>query len=696
LGAIASCSGSVGRDQSSSDPSGPGGNNTGGAAGGPSTGTPAPGGVNPPASNPGTGGSSAGTGGSTGTGGSAGGGSSGADAAPASPPPDAGASADTPASGPSCRLTLVPISPQRLDNLPAGQGFKLRVEARITATGITLPANPTWRWQVLHGGREVPTVVHDGDPAVREFATELAGRYEILAEILEPITPPCRGDAVAVATTLNQRVAEFRIRATPPAGRNLAAREEDVIVSAGMPLPNTIELGSGRSIEVAAQDESGSALRSYYVRVTALTSTDRFEGYIDSTRATTFKARVDVSSPLDELYDVIIVPDSPVGMVVPPAQLYSARSVSQLSATNFMLDAGVAIGGSTLVGNTPLVGAKVRLSAGLLPSTIGVTDPGGSFALRARDGRFEVRVVPPADSGLADALLPESSGIEVRTGNPQQLSLRYSELPPAQLDLRVLTPEGAVPSKPVEVILETIEDALPDVGTFTLGGGVTAPAIGSVRSIRSASAGAIRWNKLPRARYRATVVPPEDLPGSAAITVVEFPLEAAVVTQTVTLARRSRILGRLVPPEASAGLTVRGLDLGQDGVRRGVTAVVGADGRYELPVDPDRVYRLFVEPAPARRIPRIPLVPVRARATDVTDEQRLPPGLPISGRVVDTTTGVEAIQGLSGVVIQIFCLGSAPDCIDKTSPDISNTPPIDETVSGADGSYLLHVPDPGL
>ena len=46
-------------------------------------------------------------------------------------------------------------------------------------------------------------------------------------------------------------------------------------------------------------------------------------------------------------------------------------------------------------------------------------------------------------------------------------------------------------------------------------------------------------------------------------------------------------------------------------------------------------------------------------------------------------------------MIQVFCLGSAPTCIDPESPDITSTPPIDETVSGSDGRYQLYVPDPG-
>ena len=49
---------------------------------------------------------------------------------------------------------------------------------------------------------------------------------------------------------------------------------------------------------------------------------------------------------------------------------------------------------------------------------------------------------------------------------------------------------------------------------------------------------------------------------------------------------------------------------------------------------------------------------------------------------------------LPGVVIQIYCLGNAPDCVAEESPDISNTLPIDETVSGPDGNYDLRIPEP--
>ena len=152
--------------------------------------------------------------------------------------------------------------------------------------------------------------------------------------------------------------------------------------------------------------------------------------------------------------------------------------------------------------------------------------------------------------------------------------------------------------------------------------------------------------------------------------------------------KRARILGRLTPTDMAAGLTVQALDAGGDGFRRSVLVVVKPDGSYEIPADPGRLYRLFVEPTPDRRVPRIPLIPVRARATDLSDEQRLPRKLTVRGSALGDG------MPIPGAVIQVFCVGNAPDCLDPEFPDVSNTPPIDETVSGPDGKYELYVPEP--
>ena len=245
----------------------------------------------------------------------------------------------------------------------------------------------------------------------------------------------------------------------------------------------------------------------------------------------------------------------------------------------------------------------------------------------------------------------------------------------------------------MRVQLESEPGALPDVGGFSLGGGARIAAAGIVRRVRTTDAsGAATFEALPRARYRAVLVPPDDAPGDPAITLAELDMgavEAAVNARTVVLGRRSRLTGRLSPQGMAAGLVVKAVDSGEDGAGRTVTAVVGADGRYEVPTDPGRVYRLFIEPPADRRVPRIPLEPFRARATDVTMERALPARLGLSGAALENGNPA------GGVVIQVFCLGAAPTCIDPESPDITSTPPIDETVSTPDGRYQLWLPDPG-
>jgi hypothetical protein len=337
----------------------------------------------------------------------------------------------------------------------------------------------------------------------------------------------------------------------------------------------------------------------------------------------------------------------------------------------------------------------VRLRSGALPSTVGESAADGSYELRARGGRFEVRVLPPETSGLPEAQLPQSIGLEINEPLPAEwpLDFTYSTPAPGQLDLTVQGAGGGGPAANVRVLLESEPDSLTTVGTFR-SGHLEIQASGTVRRVGNTNAaGLASFPALPRARYRATLVPPEDAPGDAAVTtVVDLDLTAGsptTVTRTAVLGRRTRLTGRLTPATVAAGLVVKAVDADDDGAGRTVTTTVGAEGRYELPVDPGRVYRLFIEPPADRRVPRIPLEPVRGRGTNITLDRALPRALPLTGLTQENGAP------LAGVVIQVFCLGSAPTCIDAEAPDISSTPPIDETVSGPDGRYQLFIPDPG-
>jgi hypothetical protein len=134
---------------------------------------------------------------------------------------------------------------------------------------------------------------------------------------------------------------------------------------------------------------------------------------------------------------------------------------------------------------------------------------------------------------------------------------------------------------------------------------------------------------------------------------------------------------------------VRVVDVAEDGVSRN-TVIVPADatGRFEFASDPQRLYRLYVEPPADRRVPRLLLDPVRATTTTVEFNHTLPARLSLSG----TTTGINPMGPVPGALVQVFCRGPAPACVDRSAADISATLPVDETVSGADGRYELGLP----
>jgi hypothetical protein len=679
--------GGTGGSSASGGRGGGGGSFTGGSSGGASAGSggsSATGGSGVSTGGTGAGGAApdaSASDGAQGTGGSGGaGGSSGADAA-----------ADVPATA-ACTVTMAPLLPQRWEGLPATPGSRLRVGA--TATGYAVPAKPSFLWQVSYNNSQnIPVTVVAGDPAVVEFPTEMVGQYVVSVTVFGVIPPCSSGPRTASAQPLNNLVARYRIRATAPATRGLAPLEVDLPVSFGSTPMKSLELGRGREVTVDAKDALDALhpeLPAYLVQLRARNATTRLEGFVDTTvgdrPVSGFHTRLDESQPV--LYDLLVIPVPGTTAGVRAPRLYAGITAAQFSVQDFALDRGTLVSGTVSVAGVPLASARVRLRDGLLTSTIGDSNPAGGYELRVRAGRFEIRVSPPPASGLPEAQLPESAGLIIPPGAAGiQADFRYGELPLSRLDLTITGPGSGPAVGPLEVLLQSLEGELANVGSFALPGGEVAAA-GAVRISRSAPGNTVSFDRLPRARYRVTVVPPAQTAG-AAITSAELDLRSAgnTVAQTVPLATRIPLRGRLTDLTIS-GLKVRAADAGEDGFRRTVLVNVGADGSYEIPADPGRLYRLSVEPTVDRSIPRFPLIPVRASAGAPVNSVRLPRPL--------TVTGFARGEGtpLPGAVIQIFCLGSAPDCVAEESPDVSNTLPIDETVSGPDGSYTLKVPEP--
>jgi hypothetical protein len=677
--------GSVGHTDASSGRGGSGGSSaTGGSSGGAAGGSAGAGGS--------TGGSGSGTGGSGaggsggGTGGTGGGGFDAGQMDSSASNPDM--SADAPPSPPSCTVTLAHLAPQRWANLAAAPGSKLRVGA--TASGSLVPPKPTFDWKVTYNGENVDTTIVGGDPAVVEFETVKVGQYQIVVTVAG-VTPACTTNQAAAAIPPNNLVAVYRIRAIAPESRALAPLEADLPVSVGAMPRKTLELTRGQMIAVTPVDERRAELPAYFVQLRSRTSTARLEGFIDASlpvrRNPGFQARVDERR---QFYDLLVIPapDTSAGIRAP--RLYAELIPEQFQLQDYVMLPGTKVSGTISAAGVPLPDAKVRLRDGPLPSTVGDTIASGAYELRSRGGRFEVRVLPAPKTGLPEAQLPESAGVIIPEGAAEVLlDFQYAALPASRLELTVNTPAGSPVGKSVEVLLQSLEGELANVGNFAFGGS-TVPGSGTVRLLRLSTGALAVFERVPQARYRVTIAPPPDLPGDLGITseVIDLRGAGATVARAVALKARMPVQGRLTSPAPIVGLKVRASDAGEDGFRRTVIVNVGSDGLYTISADAERLYRVSVEPTVDRSVPRIPLIPFRAGPVPPTNSQALPRILTVKGQALGDG------QTLPGVVIQIYCLGNAPDCVAPESPDISNTLPIDETVSDAVGNYELRIPEP--
>jgi hypothetical protein len=113
---------------------------------------------------------------------------------------------------------IVPVSPPRFTDIPAGEIYTFRARALALRPG--LPAVPMWRWRITHASGQVIAPIASGsnDSSVVEFKTVMTGVYTIQTEVIGA-SPACLVSERANATLPNQRSEQFWIRATPPVGR---------------------------------------------------------------------------------------------------------------------------------------------------------------------------------------------------------------------------------------------------------------------------------------------------------------------------------------------------------------------------------------------------------------------------------------------------------------------------------------------
>jgi hypothetical protein len=343
------------------------------------------------------------------------------------------------------------------------------------------------------------------------------------------------------------------------------------------------------------------------------------------------------------------------------------------------VDDGIEVTGTvTDPGGDPVAGARVQLTVGGAPSTIGTTSGGGTFSLRARaGGPVDVSVTPPEASGLP--ALEVTNGQAIADGGV--LAIQYD----AGLDVRTVSPvlretDGSTPAAGARVTF--IANPIDGAGTITLGGTDLSAEGVLVRTAQANGAGVIPDQVVTATRYDVIVEPGAGAPAGEAVHFAPLDLRTGQgAPASLRLAAPGHITGTVVD---AAGAPVEGARLAAvptgllaRATAAGGAATTGADGTFDLEVAADGSYQVRIDgPGSAGR------VLLSADESDGALSAALPPTLRLGGEL--TIAGGNRVEG---ALIQLQCLGCGPD----GGPAV-----VAEAVSDASGAFSMLAPDPGV
>jgi hypothetical protein len=613
--------------------------------------------------------SSGGTAGGTGTAGS-----TGTTGTAGTAGPDGGASD----AGAACSVTIKPYLPDPANpgafveasfvntHFEAGPSAMLRLVASVEGyRGASLAVK--WNWIVeMAPASLVPDLWTHVDDAGTTIDVSIAEKGTYSLQALIEGAPTCDSAPTLVKVDAPQ-TPSFLFRVTPPSASQLPAREISVKPKEITGAPQALDLGAADAtqvVSIAPLDARGFPIPSY-IRITSPSFGFDVEGYT---------AQGALITPLATAltYNVLIVPDGAMAplLVSGPSSLFSGKMAP--------LGPGATVTGTMRDGNGQAVaGARVILTAGQRPSTVGVSGADGSFALATREGTLSADIVPPVGSGLPSAHV--SAGIVLPSvATALDLSMVWAKVPAAPLTVTVSGGGTLVAGARVRADLA---GTLSAAATLTVhGGGDThLPATGTAHAAGVTDAqGVAHLGLLPTGMYHLIVAPPEDV-ASVAITLADVALPGAGASPQISLAAPVTLSGTLQPRVLTTGAKVTAIDRGLLAAVRLPTATVSADGTYALSLAPGRSYELLVEPAAGQSLGRgvLAIVPPGGGArTDV-----VPAALDWAGSV----TG--AGRSVAGALVQVFCAAPASWCLDSTLAVAQGT-------TRADGTLTLVLPRP--
>ncbi len=528
--------------------------------------------------------------------------------------------------------------------------------ATVVAHGDVVGAQGvvTYTWVVRKAGVDVPVTALDPDGRDIQFDAATAGVYDVELHVGGPCLPFAGGLNVT-APGANTRA--VRLRMVPPGSIDAPPQERIVIVPGGADFAaGVLVLDAGNLYPIAAR--AAGAPVSAYLRFTSRATPDAvveaFTGAGGDTAVRLVPGR----------YDVLVVPTS--SALAPRLITDWDPLTGQLA-----LAAGTALAGTVLdAGGAPVVGARVSLTSGGVPSTVATTAVDGSFTVRWREGGAveALAVIPPAGSAL-----PRLDA-DVELGGRAAITVRHAAVATSELGgtaVRV----GGVAAAAADVLVDV---GVAGAGTVRDGATLLATARGSQRRVlRTDGAGALPAARLidgPAAIFVAG-------PGPGATAAVTLPPAGAIdaaapvmVTGRVLRAAGgargdARLRATLTGPLAHAGAPAP-------------TAVAGADGRFVLVLAAGGSYAVTIADPTADDAALATSV-VGASTRDLGD-LTLAPAIAVTGEVRASGQSVGARAVGLAALCHLDCTG------------IERSRPLGEAVTDAAGRFTVAVPDPGV
>jgi len=526
----------------------------------------------------------------------------------------------------------------------------------------------------------VPQATQERDPfdgSKIQFDATVPGPYRVTLTGSVGYTSCTDGEEIINVVEPGANTDVYRLRFVPAPGQPAPAQERTVAIPGGAAYDlGAIALDSGVLASGVVRDADADPLPAY-LRV-ALVGSAAQEVETFAGAAGSFSARLPAGS-----YDVLVVPE---GSLVAPER-FAGLALSSLGQLE--LDAGDAVSGIVLdPAGDPLVGARVSLRSGGVPSTIATTDGTGAFSVLARAGSAtSVHVSPPDGSGLPGLDLPADAGLVAASDTP--LTIRYAAgLTSRTVSLDVLASDQATPAAMARTTW--IARPMSAAGTVTPEGNSALEAVGVARVSAVADGdGALSGVVLPETTYDLIVEPASalaaDSPGlhtvnlsSGSSTPASVSLaDAATLTGTVT---RS---GGVAVPGAQVTAVPRGALTNMAGAS--ATATTSEEGAFALALVGTGEYDLVIEP-PGSSLARARVEGVTAPSAGGSAAIE-PTGLTAAIAVTGSVTIPGVAGGATGVHVMLLC----HDCTGMAAHL-----PVADAVADRSGRFALAVPDPGI